>query len=279
LTTEIHELPEIGELVIATITKIGDHGAYVTLDEYERIQGFLHVSEIAPGWVRNISKYVKENEKVVAIVKKVREGRGEIDLSLKHISKDQKKKKLLDVKRHEKGKSIIKNIQKKASLSDAEIEKIEDKIFSKYDSVYDAVIDIATNGIQVFNDLDMPEKTLAVIEAISSNLKLPSVEIRGILEITDFSPNGIENIKKILRSFEKKDQKAIDRILRLDAQGLYQTVRNDNISMCGVIPTVIMLVACKQLGAAYADLVKYMTSGEVTGDHSAVVGYGGIIVK
>jgi len=138
-------------------------------------------------------------------------------LSLKHISKDQRKKKLLDVKRHEKGKSIIKNIQKKASLSDAEVEKLEDKIFSKYDSVYDEVIDIATNGIQVFNDLDMPEKTLAVIEAISSNLKLPSVEIRGILEITDFSPNGIENIKKILQSFEKKDQKDGVKILYISA--------------------------------------------------------------
>jgi len=71
LTTEIHELPEVGELVIATITKIGDHGAYVILDEYDKIQGFLHVSEIAPGWVRNINKYVKEKEKVVAIVKKL----------------------------------------------------------------------------------------------------------------------------------------------------------------------------------------------------------------
>jgi len=70
LTTEIHELPEVGELVIATITKIGDHGAYVILDEYDKIQGFLHVSEIAPGWVRNINKYVKENEKVVDSFKK-----------------------------------------------------------------------------------------------------------------------------------------------------------------------------------------------------------------
>jgi len=98
------------------------------------------------------------------------------------------------VKRHEKGKSIIKNIQKKASLSDTEVEKLEDKIFSKYDSIYDAVIDIATNGIQAFNDLDITEKTLAVIEDVSSKIKLPSVEIRGILEITDFSHNGIENI-------------------------------------------------------------------------------------
>ena len=138
-------------------------------------------------------------------------------MSLKHISKDQRKKKLLDVKRHEKGKSIIKNIQKKASLSDTEVEKLEDKIFSKYDSIYDAVIDIATNGIQAFNDLDIPEKTLAVIDDVSSKLKLPSVEIRGILEITDFSPNGIENIKKILQSFEKKDQKDGVKILYISA--------------------------------------------------------------
>ena len=54
------ELPEAGEIVIATITKISDHGAYVTLDEYNKIQGFLHVSEIAPGWFRKLNKYFKE---------------------------------------------------------------------------------------------------------------------------------------------------------------------------------------------------------------------------
>ena len=71
MSTETQELPEIGEIVIATITKVSDHGAYVTLDEYNGIQGFLHVSEIAPGWVRKVSRYVKENEKKVLLVKKV----------------------------------------------------------------------------------------------------------------------------------------------------------------------------------------------------------------
>ena len=86
MTTEIQELPEVGEIVIATITKISDHGAYVTLDEYDNIQGFLHVSEIAPGWVRKVTKYVKEGEKKVLLVKKIQQGRKEIDLSLKQIS-------------------------------------------------------------------------------------------------------------------------------------------------------------------------------------------------
>ncbi len=94
MSTELHELPEVGEIVIATVTKIGDHGAYVSLDEYNNIQGFLHISEIAQGWVRSVGKFVKEGEKKVLLVKKVREGREEIDLSLKQISRDQKKKKL-----------------------------------------------------------------------------------------------------------------------------------------------------------------------------------------
>ena len=206
MTTEVHELPEEGEIVIATIDKIGDHGAYATLDEYNNVQGFLHVSEIAHGWVRNISKFVKEGEKKVLLVKKIREGRAEIDLSLKQISREQQKRKLLDVKQFEKGKNIIKNIQEKAKLSNSDVEKLEDKIFSKYDSVYDGVVDIATNGIKVFGDLKLPKKTLDVIEEVSMKIKLPSVEIRGILELVDNSSNGVETIKNSLQGFEKTSQ-------------------------------------------------------------------------
>jgi len=209
MTTEIHELPEVGEIIIATIAKIGDHGAYATLDEYNNIQGFLHVSEIAHGWVRNIGKFVKEGEKKVLLVKKIREGREEIDLSLKQISREQRKRKLLDVKRFEKGKSIIKSVQEKTKLSDDDVEKLEDKIFSKYDSVYDGVVDIATNGIKVFGDLKLPKKTLDVIEEVSMKIKLPSVEIRGILELADNSSNGVETIKNSLQGFEEADQKNV----------------------------------------------------------------------
>jgi len=209
MTTETHELPEIGELVVATIAKVGDHGAYATLDEYSNVQGFLHVSEIGQGWIRNLSKFVKEGEKKVLLVKKIRAGRGEIDLSLKQVSREQRKNKLRDVKQFQKGKGIIKNIQEKAKLSDDDVEKLEDKIFSKYDAVYDGIVDVARNGIKVFVDLKLPKKTLDVIEAVSTKIKLPSVEIRGILELTDRSSNGVENIRNSLQSFEKTDQNTI----------------------------------------------------------------------
>ena len=209
MTTEVHELPEVGEIVVATIAKITDHGAYASLDEYNNIQGFLHASEIAHGWVRNINKFVKEGEKKVLLVKRIREGREEIDLSLKQVSRDQQKKKIVDVKRFEKGKGIIKNIQEKAKLSDSDIEKLEDKILSKYDSVYDGIVDTATNGIKALNDLKLPKKTMDIIEEISIKIKLPSVEIRGILELTDNSSNGVENIRNNLQGFENTDQNGV----------------------------------------------------------------------
>ncbi|MFQ5925911.1 MAG: AmmeMemoRadiSam system protein B [Terriglobia bacterium] len=76
-----------------------------------------------------------------------------------------------------------------------------------------------------------------------------------------------------------KDRKAIDRILALDPKGLFDTVQREAISMCGYGPTVAMLTAAKDFGARQAELVRYATSGDVTGDRTAVVGYAGIIVR
>ena len=75
-----------------------------------------------------------------------------------------------------------------------------------------------------------------------------------------------------------KDQKAIDALLALDARALYDVVRRQNISMCGFGPAVAMLTAARRLGADRAELIRYATSGDISGDRSAVVGYAGIAV-
>ena len=207
MSTEIHELPEQGEIVLATITKLMDHGAYVTLDEYENIQGFLHISEIAPGWIRAVNRFVREGEKKVLLVKKVNPQRGDIDLSLKQVSKDQQKQKLKEVKKFEKGKTLLQNLKENADLTDKEIEKLEDVIFGKYESVYDAFLDIARNGIDSAKELKITKKIAKPLEEICSKLKLPSVEIRGIMEITNANSDGVDIIKKILSEVLENNKK------------------------------------------------------------------------
>jgi AmmeMemoRadiSam system protein B len=77
----------------------------------------------------------------------------------------------------------------------------------------------------------------------------------------------------------EKDHRAIDQILKMDPEGLFRTVEKEGITMCGVNPATVMLTACKELGATQAELVRYMTSGEVSGDMDQVVGYAGVIVR
>lgn len=76
----------------------------------------------------------------------------------------------------------------------------------------------------------------------------------------------------------RKDKKAMEAVLNLDEAGLLKAIRERDISMCGYAPVCVMLAAAKELGAAKAKMIKYSTSGEATGDYTAVVGYGGIVV-
>jgi AmmeMemoRadiSam system protein B len=75
-----------------------------------------------------------------------------------------------------------------------------------------------------------------------------------------------------------KDHKAIERMLALDAHGLFDVVMREEISMCGFGPAVVMLTATKRLGATSAELIRYATSGDVSGDREMVVGYAGVVV-
>ncbi len=78
---------------------------------------------------------------------------------------------------------------------------------------------------------------------------------------------------------KERDKKAIERILSLDPEGLYEIVIRERISMCGYIPTTVVLFAAKSLGVRSAKLIRYSTSGEVSGDYEHVVGYAGIVLR
>jgi len=78
-------------------------------------------------------------------------------------------------------------------------------------------------------------------------------------------------------SAERKDRLAIQQMEKLDARGLYDTVHQHDISMCGYLPATAAMIAAKDLGAVSGRLVKYATSGDRTGDYGSVVGYAGLI--
>jgi len=98
---------------------------------------------------------------------------------------------------------------------------------------------------------------------------------RGVLLVASTDMTHFETRE----SARKKDMTAIQRVLEVDPEGLYQTVQKSRISMCGYIPTTAVLCACRELGVRKGELVRYTTSGEVSGDFSSVVGYAGILLR
>ena len=109
-------------------------------------------------------------------------------------------------------------------------------------------------------------------EAVADTLR-PQDERILIVASSDMNHYENDAITRI------KDHKAIERILALDARGLFDVVMKEEISMCGFGPAVVMLTATKRLGATKAELIKYATSGDVSGDREMVVGYAGVVVR
>jgi MEMO1 family protein len=108
-------------------------------------------------------------------------------------------------------------------------------------------------------------------EAIGETLRTGS-EPTLIIASSDMNHYENDEVTRV------KDRRAIDQVLALDPRGLYDTVREGQISMCGYGPATIMLTAARKLGATKAKLIAYATSGDVSGDRDMVVGYAGIAV-
>ncbi len=201
-TDEIQSLPEEGEIIIVTVRQVTGHGAYVTLDEYNNMTGFLHISEIATGWIRNIERYVRPKQKAVLKVIRVNKVRGEVDASLKQVSAEERKYKLIEVKKNDKAATFFDFIKSKLKLTDQQVQEIEDRVLQKYDYVYDAFEAVSTKGLDAIQNIDLSPEIKHAIKEASGRIAIPLVEISGIMEITSKKPDGIEIIKNTLASAE-----------------------------------------------------------------------------
>jgi translation initiation factor 2 subunit 1 len=196
------KLPEDGEIVIATVREVTGHGAYVNLDEYNNMTGFLHISEIATGWIRNIERYVRPKQKAVLKVIRVNKARGEVDCSLKQVSGEERKSKLIEVKKNEKAAAFMDFIKAKLKLADAQVAEVEEKVLQKYDYVYDIFEDVARRGPEILQKLDLSDEIKKAMEEESNKIQVPVVEVRGVMEISSKKPDGIEVIKTTLAGVE-----------------------------------------------------------------------------
>tara|TARA_Y100000588_G_scaffold305331_1_gene328610 strand:- start:131 stop:922 length:792 start_codon:yes stop_codon:yes gene_type:complete len=193
---ENQDMPEVGELVLALVTSMSSHGAKVVLEEYNNMYGFLHVSEIATGWVKNVSRFVTVNQKVVLKVIRVDSARTEVDLSLRQVSGEDRKQKLLSIKRYDKSKSIFDTLQTKAKLTEDQKNEYFDKVENQFGTVYSGLEELIRDRDETFDKLGIPKKVVTELANISkSKISIPMVNVTGIIQVTTQDPDGINLIK------------------------------------------------------------------------------------
>ncbi|ASJ03336.1 translation initiation factor IF-2 subunit alpha [Thermococcus profundus] len=193
------EYPEEGEFVVATVKNIHPYGAFLKLDEYPGKEGFMHISEVAPTWVKNIRDFIKEGQKIVAKVIRVDPSKGHIDLSLKRVNQQQRKAKLQEYKRAQKAENLLKMAAEKLGKDfDTAWREVWVPLEEEYGEVYAAFEDAAQNGIEVLKDIISDEWIEALRPIIEAYVEIPTVTIDAEFEITVPKPNGIEIIREAL---------------------------------------------------------------------------------
>jgi len=214
--------PEEDELVMCTVTNVQFHSVFCKLDAYQNKSGMIHISEIAPGRIKNIREHVQEGKKVVCKILRIDLQKGHIDLSLRRVNAGQRKAKLKEIKEENLAAKIIEYVAKQNKLNPAELhKKITSKILENYDSIYPAFEDV-TKGELDLATLGLDKKTTEELETvIKGRITPPEVQIVGDFHLRTHAADGIELIKKTLGEAAKAEG---DLTLKYKGGGTYHMV-------------------------------------------------------
>ncbi|MCP4760381.1 MAG: S1 RNA-binding domain-containing protein [archaeon] len=212
--------PVAGELVVGQAETIERMYVYVRLEDYQGINsdgkravGMIHISELANRWIRNVSNYIKLNQRVVLKVLRINEDKGHIDLSLRRVNSEQKISRMNEWKYEVKAENLLRIFSEKIGMDlDEAFEKAGYPLSDEFGELHDAFDDIKENGISVLDsipELDLTEEQKKdLYELIDENTQLHQIEIEGVFEIVLYEGNGIEIIKDAIKAAKsiKHDQ-------------------------------------------------------------------------
>lgn len=193
-------LPENGDLVVVTIKDVKNFGATVRLDEYEGREGFIHIAEVATGWVKHIRDHLREGQRSVCKVLNVDPERGYIDLSLKRVNAHQKREKISQWKNEQKSSKLLELAAEQLGMT---VDQCEEEfggfMREKYGTLYEGFEEAAAEGEEW-----LPEKygkwKKVIVQIAKENVVPPFVKIGGYIESYSLAPDGMDRIKESLES-------------------------------------------------------------------------------
>ena len=196
--------PEVGDFVVATVTRIVDYGAYVKLDEYQGLEGLVHIQEVSSTWVRNIRNHAREGQKLVLKVLRVNPQRNQVDLSLRRVTGREKSEKMLEWKKERKAESILRSAADKLQKPQVEAETVRKTILEKFDGLYLPLEEALDEGPEALVEAGVSaEWAQALTEVSKTRIRLEKSKVRATLSVSCNKPGGLEKVKQAFASAKK----------------------------------------------------------------------------
>ena len=204
------EYPDEGDLVVGTVKSIRNFGAFVALDQYENREAFIHLSEVATGWVKYIRDHIREGQKIVARVLRVDPSKSQIDLSLKRINDHQRREMIQSWKNEQRALRLLGLVAQGIGTEvDATHALFAGALVEKHGSLFGAFEAASADAKKFQKENGKAPWVAAFLKIAQENLVPPHVGITGTLEVSDSSPKGLEHVRAALAAAEAVDPESV----------------------------------------------------------------------
>jgi translation initiation factor 2 subunit 1 len=204
------KLPDIGETVVCRVKQVLGYGAFVELVEYGNIKGFVHVSQVASRWVKNIRNHVKEGQVRAAKVLSINRDKGQIDLSLVKVSANAQRARIEEWKQLKRSRKLLEILAEEKKKSQEEAwEKVAVPLLESYDSLAEAFQNISLSGEEAAEGVDKAW-VKPLVELVKKSVSVPEKTVSGVLTLRSFESDGVDVIKDVLKKAEAAGSGKVD---------------------------------------------------------------------
>ena len=192
------ETPEEGEYIIGRVIEVKDFGANLELLEYSNQRAFVHISEVASGWVKYIRDFIREGQMVVAKVTKVKKSSNIVDASVRQVSGHRKQQKIREWKNEQRASKLFELVENKSKFTDKlPADEIQSTLRDKYGNLFSAFESAVVDSVSFKEEWEGPW-VKNFIDISIDNVTPPYVSIGGRFELISYDSDGVSQIKKAL---------------------------------------------------------------------------------
>ena len=194
--------PDVGDLVVVTITDVDQNSAYADLDEYEDVRGLIHISEVSRSWLQDVSKEIDEGQKAVAQVIET-DDEGTIDLSLKRVNENQQREAMARWNKEQKAEKFLKDLAEELGEDKEDLyQKIVFPLQKELGSSFRG-FEIAEGEPEKLEEIVGEENVEAIQEVARENINLRQEKLEGEIDIEFSDGDGINKIKEVFEDVKE----------------------------------------------------------------------------